>query len=324
MRTQSIISLFAVLALLGSPAVAQWHQTTDHNPWSVEIGGKFLDRPGTDLGIPIITSSTTRATLFDSDDATDLGNTPGAEIKFNFQSRTGQEWEVRSILANWEERIDPILGPNLISPFFEVDSDIRIDQFDYQYDAEMYGLELMGRRSFTRAGVVGMFGPRFLSSRNTVTSNTLISVSPGAGIPLVQVDQENVTSAKNTLIGLQAGLEFNRPISNGLYISGFIKAGGYFNPTKVQTRSEDDFTGDIVTTKRTNTTGSFLGETGGRIYMDLVPNVCSTYLGYEATWIDGFAAAPEQVLKSLGTDDSIETTNTIFFHGLTFGVKYTY
>jgi hypothetical protein len=317
--------VFAILALLVSPAAGQWHQTTDHNPWSVEIGGKFLDRPGTDLNIPIITNSVTRTTLFNSDQATDLGNTAGAEVKFNFRSKTGQEWEVRSILANWEERIDPILGPNLASPFFEPDPAIRIDQFDYQYDSEMYGLELMKRQSFNRAGAVWMYGPRFLSSRNTVTQNTLFSVSPGLGLPLVQVEQENVTSAKNTLIGLQAGLELNQPISNGLYISGFIKAGGYYNPTKVQTRTEDNFTGIVVTGEQTKSTGSFLGETGGRIYMDLVPNVCSTYIGYEANWIDGFAAAPEQALNDFtGAGTTIQTTNTIFFHGLTVGLKYTY
>jgi hypothetical protein len=323
-NTQSIISVFVVMALLGSTAVGQWHQTTDHNPWSVEIGGKFLDRPGTDLGLPLITNSVTRQTLFDSGDATDLGNTPAAEVKFNFQSKTGQEWEVRSMLANWEERIDPLLGPNLESPFFTPGTVQTINQFDYQYDSELYSFELMKRRSFRRAGLVAMLGPRFLSERNTVTHVTRASVSPGSGLPLVQISQQSVTSTKNTLIGLQGGIELNRPISPGLYISGFAKAGGYYNPTKLQTRDSDDFTDIVVTSKSTFETGSFLGETGGRIYMDIVPNVFTSYVGYEATWIDGFAASPEQVLKSFGTDRTIETTNTIFFHGITFGVKYTY
>jgi hypothetical protein len=323
-RTQSIISMFTLVALLGfgSVANAQWPQTTAHNPWSVEIGGKVYDRPGSKLDLPIITDSITRQTLFDAGDATDLAAGPAAEIKFNFQSKTGQEWEVRSILANWKESIDPISGPNVESPFFP-DGAFSIQQFDYTYDADLFSVELMKRRAF-QPGMVWMFGPRLLSSSNTVTHETSASLNPGGGLPNVQVTRESVTAAKNTLMGLQAGLEINRPISNGLYISGFARAGGYFNPVKIQTRDEDSFTGAVITSKRTQSSESFMGETGGRIYMDLVPNVFSSYLGYEANWIDGYAAAPEQVLRGFGSDATIETTNTIFFHGITFGVKYTY
>jgi hypothetical protein len=316
--------MFALLVLVGSGSAVngQWHQTTSHNPWSVEIGGKFYDRPGTKLDLPIITDSITRQTLFDAGDATDLGNYPAAEVKFTFQSKTGQEWEARTILANWKESIDPIAGPNVESPFFP-DGAFSIQQFDYLYDAELFSIEFMKRHTF-QPGFVFMCGPRFLSERNTVTHETTASLSPGGGLPNILVTRESVASAKNTLMGLQAGLEINRPISNGLYISGFVRAGGYFNPTKVQTSTNDSALGLIESSKRTKSTDSFLGETGGRIYMDLVPNVFSSYVGYEANWIDGFAAAPEQVLKGFGTDNSIETTNTIFFHGITFGVKYTY
>jgi hypothetical protein len=316
--------MFTLLVLVGSGSavIAQWHETTSHNPWSVEIGGKFYDRPGSKLDIPIITDSITRTTLFDAGDATDLGNGPAAEVKFTFKSKTGQEWEARSIIGNWNESIDPIAGPNIESPFFP-DGAFNINQFDYSYDAELFSLELMKRRAF-QPGFVWMFGPRFLSSRNTVTHETTATLNPGGGVPSFQVSRESVASAKNTLMGLQAGLEINRPISNGLYISGFARAGGYFNPTKVQTRTTDSFFGVIESSKRTKSTESFLGEAGGRLYMDLVPNVFSSYIGYEANWIDGFAAAPEQVLRGFGPDNSIETTNTIFFHGITFGVKYTY
>ncbi len=284
----------------------------------------MLDRPGTDLHIPLITDSITRRNLFTARDATDLGNTPAAEVKFNFQSATGQEWEFRSIISSWEERIDTIYGPNLDSVFFPPVAGLTIDQFDYTYESDLFSFELMKRRAFGRPGIVGMFGPRFLSSQNKVTHETVAIASPGGGIPSFAVLREDSTAAKNTLIGLQAGLEINQPLSTGLYISGFAKAGGYYNGVKVQSSSVDSLNNNMLTSKQTRSSESFLGEAGGRIYMDIVPNVFTGYLGYEATWIDGFAAAPEQTFMGLSGTSGIETTNTIFFHGVTFGLKYTY
>ena len=40
---------------------------------SVEIGGKAYERPGSTLGLPLITDANTFETLFDSNQATDLG-----------------------------------------------------------------------------------------------------------------------------------------------------------------------------------------------------------------------------------------------------------
>lgn len=306
---------------IASSVSGQWHQTTDHKRWSVEAGSKFLIRPGSDLDLPLITDSRTLVTLFDVKDATSLGTAPAAEVKFNFASRTGQEWEFRTILANWEETRGPFFGPDLSSPFFSPDTDIR--RIDYQFDADFYSFELMARRSSGRSGLVWMLGPRLVSSSNTVTNHAVVAVDPGQGAPLFNVTSSSITHAKNTLIGLQAGVEMNQPIAPGLYISGFARAGGYYTPTKVDTSTTDSFTNEVFTTRQTKSSESFMGEAGGRIYMDLVPNVFSVYTGYEANWIDGFAFAPAQLLQFEGAPQ-IETTNTIFFHGVTFGLKYTY
>lgn len=324
MRTYlSIRSLPVLFILLGClPAVnGQWHQTTEQKRWSVEAGTKFLIRPGSDLDIPIITNSQTLTTLFDVKDATSLGIAPAAEVKFNFMGRTGQEWEFRTILANWEETRGPVLGPNLSSPFFPPDTNIT--RIDYQFDADFYSFELMARRSAGLPGLVWMFGPRFVSSSNTVTNQASLFVDPGQGAPQVSVLNTSVTAAKNTLIGLQAGLEMNQPLGPNVYISGFARAGGYYNGTKVDSSSTDSFTNNVVTDRLTQSSQSFLGETGGRLYMDVVPNCFSVYLGYEANWIDGFAFAPAQLLQFEG-DPTISTGNTIFFHGVTFGMKYSY
>ncbi len=323
MRKFSIILSFALMfAALGlaTPAGAQWPQTTDHNPWSLEIGGKAYNRPGSKLDIPLITDSITRETVFNAGDATELGSTAAAEIKFDFNSKTGQDWQIRSILANWEESSDPILGPNLESPFFP--TGIVPDQFNYDYDSSLFSVELMGRRA-VRPGIVLMFGPRVVSTKDTVFQRSRLVVNPGGGVPPITVTSESITEATNILMGLQSGLELNRPVANGIYASSFIRAGGYYNPTEVNFTDNSSFSPTVSNTL-TKSTGSFLGEVGGRVYMDIVPNCFSGYVGYEANWIDGIALAPPQLLQPVSPTPSIETANTVFFHGLTFGLKFTY
>ena len=168
MRTFSIISTLVVLltsAMLVAPAQAQWPQTTQHNPWSVEFGAKAFDRPGTDIGIPLISDSITLAPVFDSDDATDLGNDFGAEIRFNFQSRDGSELELRSYLVQFDEESDPVVGPNLISPFF-VDG-IVPDTFVYGYESDIWNIELNKKVALV-PGVVGLGGIRLISTSDKV------------------------------------------------------------------------------------------------------------------------------------------------------------
>ena len=102
-----------------------------------------------------------------------------------------------------------------------------------------------------------------------------------------------------------------------------MRLGGYYNPTEVTTEDTDLISG-TVTHRQTKSTGSFLGEVGGRLYVDFVPNCFSGYVGYEANWIDGIALAPAQFLAATTATPSIDTANTAFFQGVTFGLKFTY
>lgn len=318
----NIVNAILAIGLVTLPAMAygQWHQGTDHNPWSVEVGGKFFVRPGQDSSDPLITSSITGQTLFDVKDATSLGNAPAAEVKFNFLSRAGQEWEFRSIIADWNESSPSILGPNLDSPF--IPDGAVVNLIDFNQTADFFSFDLMSRRSLGRPGLVWMFGPRYVSSSNTLTTRANTSVNPGDGAPTVNVLVTDSLRARNSMLGLQAGLEINKPLTPGIYVSGFAKAGGYFNSIKVDESTTDNFTNNTDSSRRTRSHESFIGEAGGRIYVDIIPQSAAIYAGYEANWLDGFAAAPAQFLGD--GSGPIHTSNTIFFHGVTFGFRYTY
>ncbi len=340
MRTLPIISkvvvIFAGLALVTS-ANAQWPQATDHHRWSLEFGAVAYDRPGTNLDIPLIVESDTRFPLFDAEDATDLGSTAGAEIKFNFETRYGDEFEVRSILAFWDQKIDQIDGPRLDSPFF-IDGFIP-DTFNYGYNSDLFSIEIMKRRAF-KPGIIGMLGPRVVSTKDNVAYRSTLQVDPGDGTPPVTAAADSEVTATNILIGLQTGFEINQPISDQFYLKGFVRVGGYLNPTQVTITEVDsidrlvvapttnrqtietEVTSDI-TNQLTKNTGSFLGEIGGRGYYELIPNRAAIYAGYEATWIDGLALAPTQLIFT-DVSPTVETANTIFYQAVTFGMRFTY
>lgn len=313
----TIVTLVASMACT-SVSQAQLPQSQPKDlRWSVEFGAKAYDRPGDDLGLPLITDALTNSTLFDSDQASDLGSTVGAEIKLNFATRSGSEWEVRAILADWEQQTQ-IEGDNLRSPFFTTPG-AEPNVVDYGYDADYFSIEIMKRRSIS-PGFTLMFGPRFVSMKDRIEFAGSLPISPGGGLPPVTFTQTQSTEATNALIGLQGGLELNFPVSQSVYLNSFIRTGGYMNPTEVIDRTTTTTGLFPVENRRTKSTGSFLGEVGGRVYVDLIPNCVATYAGYEATWIDGAAVAPAQLLNA----GSVDTANTPFFHAVTFGLNMTY
>ena len=286
---------------------------------SVEIGGKAYERPGSRLGLPLITDANTLETLFDSNQVTDLGSAGGAEVKFNFLNRNGREFEVRSIIADWEEDFE-IVGDSLRSPFFPV-AGFEPSTVNIGTNADYFSIEIMERRAII-PGVTFMFGPRFVSTKDELNIAGTLAVDGGPGVGLVDVTQNQSFEATNSLLGLQAGLEFNIPLSQAVYVQSFIRAGGYYNPTEVTTSTSDTITAATTFDQQTKSTGSFLGEVGGRLYVDIIPNCVATYAGYEATWIDGVAVAPAQVLSTGLT--GVETANTPFFHAFTFGINMSY
>lgn len=326
MRTLTLIA--TIIVLVASTAfVSQTHaqnaqnwlpNTTKDPRWSIEFAGKAYDRPGDELGLPLISDGITMMPLFDSGTASELGSTVGAEVKFNFVSQIGREFEIRTIIADWDQDHE-ITGPNLRSPFFTVPGS-EPTTVNYDYTSDYFSIEIMRRRAIS-PGITCMCGPRLVSTKDQVRFAGTLNVDPGDGSPPFDFTQTQTTEATNVLIGLQAGFEINCPISRTLYANGFIRAGGYTNPTEVTTVVSDTLTPIISATRELKSTGSFLGEVGGRVYCDVVPNAMSIFVGYEATWIDGIALAPVQLLPSGMT--GIETANTPFFHAVTFGFGFT-
>ena len=321
MRKFTLIATIVVLlnAMWVFTTHAQWPRTTlPDSRMSLEFGAKAYDRPGDRNGVPLVTDGDTGSVLFDSRRATDLGGTAGAEVKFNFLSKRGREIEIRSIISEWDESFE-FAGSNLtVDALFPGTDPTSVT---YDSDADDFSIEMMCRRAIT-PGLTFMFGPRFVSSKDSVAVSGTRLVDPADGNPPFDLVTSEFTEATNALIGLQSGFEINCPVSQDVYVNGFIRVGGYMNPTEVNQTSTDDFTNVLTTTTQQNTTGSFLGEVGGRLYVDIVPNCFSTFVGYEGTWIDGVALAPAQVLTT-GTT-GIDTSSTLFFQALTFGIRLTH
>ncbi len=305
------------------PCHAQWPGTTrgiDQKNW-LEIGGRAYSRPGTDSNVPLVTNAFTSETLFDAGQATNAGSAPGLEISFGFEDRKFErQWEFRSVIADFGTDTD-VAGPNLDSTLFPA-ADVL--NFNYQYDSRLLSFELNSWRSLA-PGIRFSSGPRYVSLTDTATTNLSSVASTGAAVgnPVIPISTVATREATNGLIGLQAGLDLRFPVSQQIYTKGFIRAGGYYNPTEV-TRSLNSFSSGVLfdsedTTRETKSTGSFLAEVGGRIYVDLYEDLVSTYVGYEATWIDGIALAPPAFLSD-GTS-GVDTANTLFFHAITFGLR---
>lgn len=322
MRTFTFFATVIVLlanAAIVSQSQAQWQQNTLKDPrWTIEFGGKAYDRPGDDLGIPLITDGITMETLFDSGQASGLGSDFGAEIKFDFTTRAGRELEIRTIMAGWDKAYE-ITGANLRSPFFLAGGPAPTT-VNYEYSSDYFSIELMGRKAIS-PGITFMCGPRFVSTKDLVKFAGSLTVDPMDGSLPIDFTSTQTTEATNALIGLQVGFDINCPISNSLYLNGFIRTGGYANPTEVTTTVSDTVTPASTIYQETKSTGSFLGEVGGRMYCDIVPTSAAVYVGYEATWIDGVALAPAQLLPT--ENSGVETANTPFFHAITFGFSFT-
>jgi len=322
--TAAVISIAASFS--ASHCQAQWPGTTrgsNHKNF-LEIGGRAYSRPGTDSEFPLITNADTGKTLFSGDDASNGGSAPGLEIRFgsNGKGPYDRNWEFRSIVAEFDTETN-VPGPGLSSPLFPGDG---VQDFNYDYDSRLLSFELTSWRSLA-PGIRFSAGPRYVSLHESATVD-LDSLAPTgvAGAPLIPVNTVSTREAGNSLIGLQAALDLRYQISQQIHSTGFIRTGGYYNPTEVVS-SLETFSGGALfdsepTTRETKSTGSFLAEVGGRVYVDLYGDAVSTYVGYEATWIDGVALAPPAFLSD-GTS-GVDTANTLFFHAITFGLRMSF
>jgi hypothetical protein len=306
---------FAVVALaaLGTAQVqAQWPQTTSPGNcgfWA-EANGAVYDRPGTDLGLSLIFDSVTLAPLYTSDDVTDLNTTVGADFRFGNNSRMCGPWEFGASIASWDTHA-VVQGANLESPFFPGFSPDRVDFFN---ESQFYDLEFNLRRAFA-PGFTFLYGVRYLD-----LSDKLQYVSE-TDFGAIDFFTDDVIETSNSAIGGQVGLEYNMPLAQTVYVQGFIKVAGLGNATKVDRVSSTTLNSEI-SSRDTKGIATFVGQAGGRVYFELLPRHLHTYAGYEATWIDGVAVAPPQFL-STGTDPVV-TANTIFWHAITFGLRFQY
>ena len=326
-NVKTFTTLKAVLVVLIATAYCQscyaqnyaWPGTTGNTSNStIELGGKVFDRPGSDLGLPIAVDSVTNATLFDSNDATDLDGALGGEVKWTFDTHHGRTIEVRGQLARWEvER--SVDGPNLSLPFFFPAFDP--DSFDYAYDSQYASIEILARRPVAN-GFTLLGGFRYVSFNETVEfDSSTVFAFPGA--PPVTVNTETVLDARNHMYGLEIGAEFNRQVTQDINLTSYIRVAALANPTRVEMSTFDDLSGATTTEEPSKATGTGLFEFGARANYAIVPGAANFFLGYEGTFIDGIALAPAQLVTE-GLNGAVETTNTPYFGGLVFGFQYNY
>lgn len=316
----TITTLAAVVLALSivTDVNAQWPEYTQVGQQNyIEIGGRAFNRPGTDLQLSILQDATTSETLFTANQATSASSAAGVEMSYHFRNRHGRNMEFRTFTGTWDAQTTIDQG-NIESPLFPGDV---ADFVDYNYDARIFSFELNSKRAL-RQGLTLFGGPRFVSFNDQVSFVAGVNADPIGGVPFATERRESI-EAINNLIGLQSGLRFEKQATQFFRGAGFIRAGGYFNPTKVRTSEQAGLTvlppTELLRTEATKATGTLLVELGGKLYLDFAPN-CSLFAGYEATWIDGVALAPPSFLTA--DSGEVETANTLFIHAITFGMRF--
>lgn len=316
-----LLIIFGVVALLNvftiGHAEAQQHWSPQSwvnqqscSNWWVEVGGAAFDRPSKSFGLGIVTDPNTNQVLLSAEDVIDLETSFGANVAFGGKTASGQKWEFESTIVNWDE-VHDINGPGLATPF----ATQQVDNFDVAYDSDYYSLAL-GIKRDVMPGLTLTFGPRFVRLEELLRVETDTTVTVPINFTVQTQDDFEVT---NSAIGLQTGFEFNQPLTQLIRIQGFGDFGGYNNHTKFIGTDRDNLGGNPIVTSLSKSTGSFIGEVGGKVYMEVVPGTIQSFVGYQATWIDGIALAPPQALAFGVATPGIETTNTLFFQQIMFG-----
>ena len=323
----TLIAFGYVGAISGEFAEAQIHGNFNRSTNSyIEVTGKVLQRPGGGSLFTVAQEQSTQKPLLTSRDIMKLGGAAGVEGRIGWQSRAGRNWEIRSSLGRFHnEKLDirADQAPNVGSPFFADPAPgvpFLVDAVSYDYTSEYYSIEL-SRRYNTEPGCTWYWGPRFVSLKEEFNFGTTQDV--GQGFTVATNDQFKTS---NSLIGCQVGLEISLPVGQNFICTGFCRTGVYGNPVETKTKrtvvAPFGPNGDGPTTKDNKGVASFVGEVGGTLYYQIVPNICSSYVGYEATWIDGVALAPIQAL-SVGNDGPV-TNTTPFWHAINFGFRFDY
>ena len=220
------------------------------------------------------------------------------------------------------------VSPPMLDDIFDIQS------VSTRYESDFASVELMSRRN-TRPGMTWLFGPRFISLEEESeisaigVSPSRIFLPPGSIDPgTTQLATAGVRSdTRNTLIGLQVGLEYNFPVTRDVYFQVSGRAGAFYNSINVD-RSVSALLPTVVAgatdfapISRDNDSGeAWLAEINVRGYVDFIPNTLSGYAGYDLLFIDELALAPNQSVAGLPIDSSSE----LFARGFSFGLKMNY
>ena len=313
----ALISTALLLWASGSTQ-AQWDIYNNDSPrWKMESSILALDRRGDDNGVPLITDSLTRATLFESGQATDLNTAAGVDISVQFHPYGVVEMEIEGSFARWESALD-FFGPNLATPFLP--PTFSPDEINYQYESNLFSLELNARREIA-PGLTFLFGPRFVYLEENAQVDTTTTIIPPPPLPIFSATTQTVIDTKNPMFGGQIGAEWDFQLARDIRVHSFIKAGGYENLSSAFVQqSVSGF--DDTESDRQKAAGSFVGEVGGRVYFDIIPRACSFYAGYEAMWIDNVALAPVQFITVNNADADVILGVTPFVQGAIFGFEF--
>jgi hypothetical protein len=125
----------------------------------------------------------------------------------------------------------------------------------------------------------------------------------------------------NNLYGFQIGADAKIFEYGCFSVDGLLKAGIYNNRAERTSTLSLARDGDVVTVSTTAATdhAAFIGELSLQGYYQLTKRL-TLKGGYQVMWIDGVALAPSQI----GLDDSIDSQDTVFYHGATAGLEYSF
>lgn len=336
MKTFVLAAVATLTWLSATVGYAQWPQATyDTRRWEWEAGARIMDRPGDETNINLVTDALTNQVLFTSDTATDLESSVGYDLRFLRKNCYGIEWEVRSFFNNWDINENVTSVNNIQSPFFDpirtalpgtigpvTVTGITFQSLNYNYESDLFNIELNAKKA-VYPGVTLLVGPRFMYLEDRLTAITGATIQGNiGGVPQqIAFTQNTSVQTENPLFGVQVGADLNVPVSRYFYITGFIKAGGYGNTARATIVQANNLQGTTSRISARRSQGSFVGEVGGKVNMEVFPGIMSFYAGYEAMWLDNVAIAPTQLLSggTTGTFGNVQMTGTPFVHGIVIG-----
>jgi len=328
-KTLVLVLTVTLTWLSTSVAIAQWPNATySDRTWEWEGGARIMDREGSQLNLGLVTDALTNQILFNSNQATDLETSIGFDLRFVRKNCYGLEWELESNYNNWDSLSNITSNNGLASPFFTpitnailtavpTATNIQFNSLNYNYESDLFNIELNAKKAIA-PGHTLLAGPRFMYLEDNLTVG--INGSFANGAVTVPFNQTTRITTENPLFGFQVGHNLHLPITRDIYITSFIKVGVFGNTARSEVFQTNSLQAGTTTFRNRRSQGSFIGETGGKINMDIFPGILSFYAGYEAMWLDNVALGPPQLLGSVnGTFTTVQMTGTPFIHGLVVG-----